>query len=93
MAFRPQRRPYDRKPIQRNKKRRSFFAAVQPEYIDYKDLNTISRYITQFSRIQPRRYTGNSVKHQKMVTQAIKRARYMALLPYTMEHAPYKSHE
>ena len=90
MAFRPHRRSFDRKPIKRHVKRRSYFAAVQPEYIDYKDLNTIARYVTQFSRIQPRRYTGNSVKHQKMVTQAIKRARYMALLPYTMEHASYK---
>lgn len=84
----PQRR--DSNKITKPGKRRSYFAAIQSAYIDYKDLNTIGRYLTQFARIQPRRYTGNSVRHQKMLTQAIKRARFMALLPYTMEHRQHK---
>ena len=74
-------------------KRRSFFAAIQADHIDYKDLSTIGRYITQFSRIQPRRYTGNTVRHQKMLATAIKRARYMALLPYTLEHKQFRQEE
>ena len=90
MAFTRQQRRPGSKMIPKKNKRRSYFAAIQATHIDYKDLNTIARFVTQFSRIQPRRYTGHSVRHQKMLSQAIKRARYMALLPYTMEHTSYK---
>lgn len=52
-------------------------------YIDYKDIGTLKHYVTERGRIIPRRITGNTAKHQRMLTEAIKRARHIALLPYT----------
>lgn len=51
-------------------------------FIDYKDVGTLKHYMTESGRIIPRRITGNSAKHQRMLTRAIKRARSIALLPY-----------
>ena len=50
--------------------------------IDFKDIRTLSRYITERGRILPRKITGLSAQQQKKVTRAIKRARQMSLLPY-----------
>ncbi|HBQ87206.1 MAG TPA: 30S ribosomal protein S18, partial [Syntrophomonas sp.] len=55
------------------------------EHIDYKDLFKLRRYITERGKILPRRITGNCANHQRQLTVAIKRARFMALLPYTSE--------
>ena len=52
-------------------------------YIDYKDVRIIRRYLSQYGKIVPRYYTGVSLKYQKSLSKAIKRARQMALLPYT----------
>ena len=52
------------------------------EHIDYKDLERIGRYVTDRGKILPSRLTGNCAKHQRSLTRAIKRARFMALLPY-----------
>lgn len=52
------------------------------EYVDYKDVDLLRQYIDTRGKIMPRRTTGNSAKHQRMVMTAIKRARYAALLPY-----------
>ncbi len=52
------------------------------DYVDYKDVELLRQYIDTRGKIMPRRTTGNSAKHQRMLTRAIKRARYMALLPY-----------
>ena len=54
--------------------------------LDYKDLDTLRRYVTDRGRIEARRRTGCTAKCQRMLAQAIKRARFMALLPYTQEH-------
>jgi small subunit ribosomal protein S18 len=54
-------------------------------YIDYKDTNRMRRYITERGKILPRRITGNCARHQRMLTKAIKRARVMALMPYTID--------
>ena len=54
-----------------------------PAFIDYKDLATLRAYLSVFGRIVSRYYTGVSLKQQKKLSQAIKRAREMALIPYT----------
>ena len=54
--------------------------------IDYKDVNVLRQYLSQSARILSRRKTGTCAKHQRMLAQAIKRARHIALLPYTAEH-------
>ena len=53
--------------------------------IDYKDTNKLKRYVSERGKILPRRITGNCAKHQRALTVAIKRARHIALMPYTME--------
>ena len=53
--------------------------------IDYKDTNKLKRYVSERGKILPRRITGNCAKHQRQVTVAIKRARNIALLPFTAE--------
>lgn len=53
------------------------------EYIDYKDADTLRAYVPERGKIKPRRTSGNCARHQRMLTQAIKRARVIALLPYT----------
>ena len=53
--------------------------------IDYKDVNKLKRYISERGKILPRRITGNCAKHQRAITVAIKRARHVALMPYTVE--------
>jgi len=58
------------------------FTASGVKHIDYKDIDTLSQFVTERGKIIPRRITGVSLRHQKMLTNAIKRARYMALLPF-----------
>ena len=58
------------------------FTAAGVKHIDYKDIDTLSRFITERGKIMPRRITGISLRHQRMLVNAIKRARYMALLPF-----------
>lgn len=52
------------------------------KHIDYKDIETLTQFITDHGKIIPRRISGISLRHQRMLTNAIKRARYMALLPF-----------
>ena len=54
--------------------------------IDYKDLNTLKNYITETGKIIPSRITGTSVKYQRQLSTAIKRARFLALIPYCDRH-------
>ena len=58
------------------------FCIEQAPDIDYKDLERLSRYVTERGKIMPSRITGTCDKHQRRLTTAIKRARFMALLPY-----------
>ncbi len=53
--------------------------------INYKDINTLERFLTDRGKIVPRRITGNCAKHQRSITRAIKRARSIAFLPYVKE--------
>lgn len=54
-------------------------------HIDYKDTTFLKKYLTKFNRIIPRYYSGTSLRNQKKLAVAVKRARYMALLPYVLE--------
>lgn len=60
-------------------------AGVKPKEIDYKDTNTLLKFITDRGKILPRRITGVSAHHQRFLSQAIKRARHMALLPFVAD--------
>jgi small subunit ribosomal protein S18 len=55
------------------------------EHVDYKDVEKLRKYVSERGKIMPRRVTGNCAKHQRQLTEAIKRARYMALLPFSVE--------
>ena len=72
-----------KKAAQRNKVSRLTVDGVV--HIDYKDVAMLKHYVTERGKIIPRRITGATAKHQRMLTQAIKRARQIALLPYTAE--------
>ena len=61
------------------------FCVNKIEYIDYKDVNRLRRSINERGKILPRRMTGNCAKHQRQLSEAIKRARAIALLPYTVD--------
>ncbi len=67
------------------KKRVCAFCVDKVEEIDYKDVAKLKKYITERGKILPRRISGNCAKHQRALTVAIKRARVMALLPFTNE--------
>lgn len=62
------------------------FASVGVTHIDYKDVATLKKYITETGTIVPSRITGVSAKYQRMLASAIKQARFLALLPYTDQH-------
>lgn len=62
------------------------FTAEGVAEIDYKDLNTLKNYITESGKIVPSRITGTKAKYQRQLSTAIKRARYLALLPYSDAH-------
>lgn len=55
------------------------------KYIDYKDANFLLKFVNEQGKILPRRITGTSIKFQKKVSQAVKRARHLALLPYVTD--------
>lgn len=69
-------------------RRRKFcrFTAENVKEIDYKDLETLKAYITETGKIVPSRITGTNAKYQRQLATAIKRARYLALLPYSDSH-------
>jgi small subunit ribosomal protein S18 len=62
------------------------FTAEGITEIDYKDLNLLKAYVSESGKIVPSRITGTKAKYQRQLTTAIKRARYLALLPYTDQH-------
>ena len=69
-------------------RRRRFckFTVEGIEEIDYKDLETLKQYVTETGKIVPSRITGTSAKYQRQLARAIKRARFLALLPYCDAH-------
>lgn len=78
------RRPYRRGYSSRRKV--CVFCADKEKKADWKDVNELNRFVSDSGHIRSRRKTGTCAKHQRRVAEAVKRARHMALLPYTMEH-------
>ncbi|HBK76940.1 MAG TPA: 30S ribosomal protein S18 [Gammaproteobacteria bacterium] len=72
----------------RNNRRRKYcrFTALGVTEIDYKDLDTLKSYITETGKIIPSRNTGTKPRYQRQLATAVKRARYLALLPYSDQH-------
>jgi small subunit ribosomal protein S18 len=62
------------------------FCVDKVESIDYKEPARLRRYVSDRGKIEPRRKTGTCARHQRMLTTALKRARHLALLPFTAEH-------
>lgn len=69
----------------RRRRKVNQFAGDNIKKINYKDLNMLKKFISERGKILPRRITGNSAKAQRKLTIAIKRARHLALLPYTQD--------
>lgn len=69
----------------RPRKRVCAFCIDKVESIDFKEGGKLRKYVTERGKILPRRISGNCAKHQRQLTIAIKRARHMALLPFTSE--------
>jgi small subunit ribosomal protein S18 len=91
MAFRP------KKPLNKDKKERGSrgmfkrrkycrFSAEKIEWIDYKDVDLLKDFITENGKIMPARITGTRTGFQRQLSTAIKRARFLALMPYTDLH-------
>ena len=71
--------------MRRTKRKICAFCMDKSEFIDYKDINKLRKYVTEKGKILPRRISGNCAKHQRELTDAIKRSRNIALLPFTTE--------
>ena len=69
----------------RPKKKVCYFTKNKIKYIDYKDVETLKKFITPSGKISARRMTGTCAKYQRQLAKAIKNARYMALLPYIQD--------
>jgi small subunit ribosomal protein S18 len=83
-------RPYEKKKFIPGKmgrfiKKKCRFCKQKVEVVDYKDINLLRRYITPSAKILGSRVSGNCARHQALLSRAIKRARYLALLPYTIK--------
>ena len=70
-------------PIRKPKKKQNPLSAAKIEYIDYKDIALLRKFISDRGKIRARRVTGVSAQQQRQIAKAIKNAREMALLPYT----------
>jgi small subunit ribosomal protein S18 len=62
------------------------FCVDKVQHIDYKETGRLRRYVSDRAKIEPRRKTGTCARHQRMLTLALKRARHIALLPFTAQH-------
>lgn len=82
---REERKPGGFNKMRKPKKRFCAFCMDRATEIDYKDINKLRKFISERGKIQPRRMTGNCAKHQRQLTTAIKRARNIALLPFTTD--------
>ena len=71
--------------VHRPRKRVCQFCVDKVDYIDYKDTGRLRKYITERGKILPRRISGTCAKHQRQLSEAIKRARAIALLPYSVD--------
>lgn len=83
---RKQKKPPKREPPKR-KRKFCRFCAEKVDYVDYKDIALLRRFISERGKIRARRVTGNCARHQRQVATAVKNAREMALLPYSTRAA------
>ena len=76
-----------KQPVRMNRKKKKVcvFCAEKVENIDYKDVARLRKFTSERAKILPRRITGTCAKHQRELTEAIKRARQIALLPYVTD--------
>ncbi len=72
-------------PRRRSNRKVCAFCAERIDYIDYKEVSRLRRFLSERGKILPRRITGTCAKHQRPLTDALKRARSIALLPYTTD--------
>ena len=85
MAFkRKGRRPATFPRYQILTKKYCHFCKERVDYIDYKNSKVLSKFLSRYMKIEPRRRSGNCSKHQRLVATALKRARHMALLPFNL---------
>lgn len=68
------------------RKKTCYFTENKIEFIDYKDERTLRRFLSERGKIIPRRISGTSAHHQRMLAQAVKRARFMAILPFVSDN-------
>ncbi|MCR5799841.1 MAG: 30S ribosomal protein S18 [Lachnospiraceae bacterium] len=88
MAFNKTERSSDgpkRRPTGMRRRKKVCVFCGKDNTIDYKDTAKLKRYVSERGKILPRRITGNCAKHQRALTVAIKRARHLALMPYSAE--------
>ena len=71
--------------VDTKKKKYRRFKKSGIKYIDYKDANFLLKFVNEQGKLLPRRLTGTSTKYQKKVSQAVKRARHLALMPYVAD--------
>lgn len=71
--------------VEVKKKKYCRFKKAHIKYVDYKDAEFLKRFLNEQGKILPRRLTGTSLKFQRKVAQAVKRARHLALLPYVTD--------
>lgn len=83
MAERPERD--NRRGGRKGRKKVCAFCVDKVDMIDYKDISRLRRFVSERAKILPRRVTGTCARHQRELTVAIKRARYLALMPYTSD--------
>ncbi len=62
------------------------FSALDAEYVDYKDVDLLKRFINEQGKLLPRRITGVTARFQRQLTRAAKRARHLALVPYVADN-------
>ena len=77
--------PARRRPNVRRRKKVCIFCGENAQEISYKDVATLKKYVSERGKILPRRITGTCAKHQRAITTAVKRARHIALMPYTVD--------
>lgn len=85
MMRKPKYTPEGGSDFRSRKRKHCPFTSAGIKEIDYKDIDTLSKFITERGKILPRRITGVSAYHQKRLAAAIKRARHIALLPFLAE--------
>lgn len=85
MAFPPRTAANGNKRNKRRKPKVCQFCVDKVQHVEYKEVDKLKKFISERGKIVPRRVTGNCAKHQRQLTEAIKRVRYLALLPYSAE--------